>query len=435
MSDAQPVFHRREGALDTLADWLQYLERVHPKSIAMGLDRVRRVQHALGLDPCFPIVTVGGTNGKGSVCMMLESILRAAGYRVACYTSPHLLAFNERVRVGGVPASDVELIRVFERVERARSDTPLTYFEFATLAAMAIFIDANVDVAILEVGLGGRLDAVNAFDAECAVITSIALDHMDYLGTSREAIGFEKAGIFRRGKVAICADPDPPESMIQHAIDIGTDFLRVGEDFGYTPARDDWQFWGYHGRKSALPYPALRGAHQLRNAAAVLAALDELRAKFPVSMNDIRRGLLEIELSGRFQVMPGPPTVVFDVAHNPHAAAALAQTLMEMEHFENTLAVFAMLKDKDIAGVVQAIAPSIDEWLVASIDAARGASAELLAEIIYAELPDAKLSLHKTPTCAYRSAIQKARQNDRICVFGSFYTVAAALTEHAAGAT
>jgi dihydrofolate synthase/folylpolyglutamate synthase len=336
------------------------------------------------------------------------------------------------VRVAGVSAADAELIRAFERVERARKETPLTYFEFATLAGMAIFIDANVDVAILEVGLGGRLDAVNAFDAECAVIVSIALDHMDYLGTTREAIGFEKAGIFRRGKVAICADPDPPESMIQHASDIGTDFLRIGEDFGYTTGGEDWEFWGYHGKKSALPYPGLLGEHQLRNAAAALAALDELRAKLPVSLNDIRRGLSEIELPGRFQVIAGRPTVVLDVAHNPHAAAALAQTLAQTEQeFENTVAVFAILKDKDIAGVVQAIAPRIDEWLVASIDAARGASADLLAKVICAQLQDARVSQYEKPEHAYRHAIQKARQNDRICVFGSFYTVAAALTEYA----
>jgi dihydrofolate synthase/folylpolyglutamate synthase len=425
--------HASEATIapSTLDEWLAYLEQVHPKSIAMGLDRVSKVKKALNLEPCFPIITVGGTNGKGSVSMMLEAILAAAGYRTACYTSPHLLRFNERVRVNAAPVDDGTLMTAFSRVEAARAMLPLTYFEFATLAAMAIFVDAEVDVAILEVGLGGRLDAVNVFDADCAVITSVDLDHMDYLGTTREAIGFEKAGIFRRGKAAICAESNVPESMRQYAGDIGTDFVVLGKDFGFGAERDHWQYWGYHGRKRGLPHPALRGAYQLRNAAAALAALDEVKERIPVAMNDIRRGLLQVELPGRFQVLPGRPAVVLDVAHNPHAAATLAENLEDMGYFERTIAVFAMLKDKDIAGVVQAVARRIDEWRVAGISTPRGASAEQLAEIIAGAAPSARVRKFESPGAAYLSTLKTARQDDRICVFGSFYTVGAILTERA----
>ena len=363
----------------TLSDWLRQLERIHPKTIEMGLERIDRVRAKLGLVPSFPIITVGGTNGKGSSCAMMEAILSHAGYRVGCYTSPHLLRYNERVRIGRQEASDDELCNTFRAVEsaRLRSGVSLTYFEFGTLAAMELFIRAEVDIAILEVGLGGRLDAVNIFDADCAVLTSVDFDHMDYLGNTREKIGWEKAGIFRGGKAAVCAEPDIPASVRNHAKVIGANLMHIGEQFGYSSNADAsaWSYWGGGGKRHSLPYPALRGACQLLNASASLAALDCIRDRLPITMSDIRQGLLDVAWPGRFQVLPRRPVTVLDVAHNPGAAQALASSLDSMGRYQKTYAVFAMLKDKDIAGVVHALATRIDVWLAAGINAPRGASA------------------------------------------------------------
>lgn len=411
---------------DTLEAWLRYIERLHPQGVAMGLERVAAVRNALALAPAGVLIVVGGTNGKGSACAMIEAILCRAGYKVGCYTSPHLLRYNERVRIGQREAQDAALARAFSAVDVARGDTELTYFEFGTLAAVWLFAQERVDVAILEVGLGGRLDAVNAFDADCALVMSIALDHMDYLGATREEIGYEKAGIFRAQRPAICADPDPPESLRRHAREIGARLLVRGVDFDFAADRAQWRYRGPHGSKSGLPYPVLRGAHQLANASACLTALDTLRERLPVSMNDIRAGLLQSETPARFQVLPGRPVVVLDVAHNPHAAAALAENLAQMGSFRCTLAVFAMLKDKDIAGVIAAVRSRIDHWFVAGIDAPRGATAEVLVQALgvvgaAAVTPCASLAE------AYAQACDMATQNDRILVFGSFYTVAAAM--------
>ena len=303
-----------------LHDWLTYLESLHPKTIALGLERVAQVKQRLNLHPDFPIIVVGGTNGKGSVCAVLESILHAAGYRVGCYTSPHLLDYNERVRIGKQQASDAELCASFAQIEQVRGDIPLTYFEFGTLAAMQCFIEHKVEVAILEVGLGGRLDAVNVFDSDCAVVTNVDIDHTDYLGDTREAIAYEKAGIFRSGKVAICADADVPQAITDHAGKIGAQLWRIGQEFGFTPHQGQWDYRSIVGARNSLPYPALRGAYQLHNASAALAALDALKDKLPVSMESVRRGLVEVALPGRFQVVPGKPMLILDVAHNPHAA-------------------------------------------------------------------------------------------------------------------
>ncbi|HLY95950.1 MAG: bifunctional tetrahydrofolate synthase/dihydrofolate synthase, partial [Sideroxydans sp.] len=305
---------------NTLAEWLTYLESLHPKTIALGLERVAQVKQRLNLQPDFPVIIVGGTNGKGSACAMLEAILHAAGYRVGCYTSPHLLDYNERVRIGKQPASDAELCASFAQIEQARGDTPLTYFEFGTLAAMQCFIGHTVDVAILEVGLGGRLDAVNVFDADCAVVTSVDIDHVDYLGDTREQIAFEKAGIFRRGRVAICADSDVPQAVQTHAQQVGAELWCIGSEFGYAAHQGQWDYRSKVGSRSALPIPALRGAFQLHNASAVLAVLDALKGELPVSMEAVRRGLVEVQLAGRFQFVPGKPQLILDVAHNPHAA-------------------------------------------------------------------------------------------------------------------
>jgi len=408
---------------NTLADWLTHLESLHPKTIALGLERVDQVKQRLHLNPDFPLIIVGGTNGKGSVCAMLESILHAAGYKVGCYTSPHLLDYNERVRIAKQQVTDVELCASFEQIEQVRGDTALTYFEFGTLAAMQCFIAHKVDVAILEVGLGGRLDAVNVFDADVSVVTSVDIDHVDYLGNTREQIAFEKAGIFRSGRVAICADTDVPQALRAHAVDIGAELWCIGSDFGFTAHQGQWDYRSKVGSRSALPHPALRGAFQLHNASAVLAALDALKGKTPVSMEAVRRGLTEVELTGRFQFVPGKPQLILDVAHNPHAARSLAQNLGNLPPAK-TFAVFAMLKDKDMAGVVQALDAQVDVWLVAGIAAPRGAAAAELAQV----LKDAGVR-GEVVTCdsiaeALHEASKRADQNDRIAAFGSFYTVA-----------
>jgi dihydrofolate synthase/folylpolyglutamate synthase len=411
-----------------LGDWLNYLESLHPKTIELGLDRVRLVKDRLGLVPTFPVIIVGGTNGKGSTCAMLESILSAAGYRVGLYTSPHLLTYNERVRVDGAPMDDAALCASFEAVEAARGDTALTYFEFGTLAAVWLFIDRRIDVAVLEVGLGGRLDAVNVFDADVAVVTSVDIDHVDYLGSTREAIGYEKAGIYRPGRVAVCADADPPQSLLRHARDIGADLRLIGADFGYERQPGQWRFLTGSKTRDALPYPALLGDYQLANAAAALTALDALADRLPVSQADVRRGLHEVVLPGRFQVLPGRPTVVLDVAHNPHAARALAANLARQPCAGRTLVVLGMLHDKDIAGVIREVVGRIDLWFVGGLPPPRGAAAQVLQAHLHEIGVDAVAAFDDV-TGAYRAACLAAAQNDRILIFGSFYTVAAVLAE------
>lgn len=409
-----------------LAEWLVHLESLHPKTIALGLERVAAVRNHLQLNPPFPVIIVGGTNGKGSVCAMLEAMLHAAGYRVGLYTSPHLIKYNERVRIAGQQATDDELCASFSAIEQARSGIALTYFEFGTLAAMQIFIARKVDVAILEVGLGGRLDAVNVFDADCAVVTSIDLDHIDYLGDTREKIAYEKAGIFRKGKAAIFGDPDMPAAIADVANKTGARLLRLGQDFKFEPEMQHWHYRGQSSRMS-LPFPALRGAYQLNNASAVLAVLDVMQQKLPVSMDAIRRGLVEVELAGRFQVKPGLPVMIFDVAHNPHAARALAANLAAMPGFPRTWAVCAMLKDKDMAGVVKALGHQVNVWLLGGINAPRGATAAELALAVRQAQPDATILTFDTVTLALRHACEAAHENDRIVAFGSFYTVAEAM--------
>jgi dihydrofolate synthase/folylpolyglutamate synthase len=409
---------------NTLAAWLTYLESLHPKTIALGLERVAQLKHRLNLQPDFPIIVVGGTNGKGSVCAMLESILYTAGYRVGCYTSPHLLHYNERVRIAKMQASDAELCASFAQIEQVRGDIPLTYFEFGTLAAMQCFIEHKVDVAILEVGLGGRLDAVNVFDNDCAVIASVDIDHTEYLGDTREQIAFEKAGIFRSGKVAICADSDVPQAMVEHAEKIGAQLWRIGSEFSFTPHEGQWDYRSEVNTRNALPYPALRGAFQLHNACAALAALDVLKDCLPVSMEAVRRGLTEVQLAGRFQFVPGKPTLILDVAHNPHAARSLAQNLASLPICPHTWAVFSMLKDKDMAGVVAALDPQIDTWLAAGIDTPRGATPEKLEQVLEQCWVRGEIKICANITEALRYAYNAAGENDRIVAFGSFYTVA-----------
>lgn len=419
---------------DSLDNWLSYIESLHPTTIEMGLERVNQVKNRLELRFQCPVITVGGTNGKGSTCAMLEAILLRAGYRTALYTSPHLIHFNERARLNAEAVSDAALIEQFATVEAARGEVSLTYFEFTTLAILRLFQQAQPDVVILEVGLGGRLDAVNSVDADCAIITSVDLDHMDYLGHTREAIGWEKAHIYRSGKPAICADPMPPQTLVDYAAQIGADFWCIGRDFNYSGDKQQWAYGGRGQRRGGLAYPALRGANQLLNAAAVLAALESLRMVLPVPNQAIREGFALVELPGRFQVLAGRPTVILDVAHNPHAAATLAQNLDNMGFHPYTHAVLGMLQDKDIAGVLQHLKGVVDYWYVCDLPGPRGASAVQLAALLKKlDLPgdipiEKRIQIYADPQIAFAAATAAAGADDRIAVFGSFLTVAAVLS-------
>jgi dihydrofolate synthase/folylpolyglutamate synthase len=415
-----------------LEGWLDYLETLHPKAIAMGLARVGEVLARMRIALGCRVITVTGTNGKGSTTAMLEAMLRSAGFRTGRYMSPHLLRYNERVAIDGAAVDDATLVRAFHAVEDARvaadPATPLTYFEFGTLAAFAIFARAKPDAVVLEVGLGGRLDAVNAVDADVAVLTSVDLDHQDYLGPTREDIGREKAHVFRPGRPAVCGDPDPPRSVIAHAHAIGARLVRIGVDYGATAEGVQWRYHGPGGPRFGLPMPALRGGYQLGNAATAIAALAFLRDVLPVPAGAIRDGLVKVELPGRFQVLAGRPTVVLDVAHNPHAARALADALGSMGFHPRTVAVFGMLADKDVDGVIAAVASRIDRWHVATLPGPRGASAQALeARLREAGVAASSMRAFADVASAYRAAVEDSTEADRIVVFGSFLTVAAAM--------
>lgn len=452
------------GASATLPQWLDYLETLHRTSIDLGLERIRTVADKLGMTMPFVKITVGGTNGKGSTCAMLEAILLAAGYKVGLYTSPHLVDFNERIRLNGDFATDEQIVAQLHKIEQLRGDTTLTYFEYTTLAALLLFEAQSMDVAVLEVGLGGRLDAVNLVDTDCAIITSVDIDHTEYLGDTREKIGLEKAHIFRPGKPAVCADPVPPDTLVEYASQIGADLWRFGKDFNYSGDRLQWAYGGRAQRRSGLAYPSLRGANQLLNATAALAALEALRNTLIVPQQAVRIGLSQVALPGRLQILPGTPTIILDVAHNPHAAAALGQNLDSMGYFPHTHAVVGMLHDKDIAGVVARLATRVDRWYCAGLPGHRGTPANELAGIVRQAVaattgrntleetstearrvpepaaPSGKpgvraaavapvnaeavsVTTHDDPLLAFVAAQNQATENDRILVFGSFATV------------
>ena len=419
--------------MKTLEDWLAYCEQLHPKAIDMGLERVKAVADRMTLKLNCPVITVAGTNGKGSTCAMLESILRQAGYRTGMFTSPHLVRFEERLRLLGETVNASELVAAFASVARARAknddEISLTYFEFSTLAILDVMARSNLDVAILEVGLGGRLDAVNIIDADCAVITSIDLDHMELLGSTREAIGFEKAGIMRAGRPVVVSDPMPPQSVLDRAQELGADLWRFGVDFNVSGDKQQWAWAGRGRRYGGLAYPALRGANQLVNAAGVLAALTAMRDRLPVTAQAVRNGLAFVELPGRFQIIPGQPNLVLDVAHNPHSVAALAANLDAMGFFPTTHAVFGVMADKDLASMLASVNPLIDKWYFTDLPTPRAASAAGLQVQWQAQntRQDVTSALFKTPMLALQAAIDAADPADRIIVFGSFYTVGGVL--------
>ena len=417
----------------TLAEWLDHCERLHPKSIDMGLERVRQVANGMGLSFQCPVITVAGTNGKGSTCAMLEAILRQAGYRTGVYGSPHLVRFEERLRLQGEMVDTAALVDAFARVERSRTAVQpavsLTYFEFTTLAMFDVMARSRLDVAILEVGMGGRLDAVNIIDTDCAVITSIDLDHMEFLGPDRESIGFEKAGIMRTGKPVVVSDPVPPQSVLDRAREIGADLWRLGTDYNFSGDQQQWAWRGRDRRYAGLAYPALRGANQLLNASGVLAALAALHHVLPVTAQAVRNGLALVELPGRFQIVPGQPALVLDVAHNPHSVAALAANLDAMGFFPTTHAVFGAMADKDLALMLQKVNPVIDRWYFTNLPTARAQTAEALRNQWTAlnRRQDTAASTHADPMAALAAAVSAAKPADRIVVFGSFFTVGGVL--------
>ena len=407
-----------------LTDWLGYIESIHPSTIDLTLERIKIVIERLNLDISFPILTVGGTNGKGSTCSILESIYREAGYKVACYTSPHFLNFNERIKIQTLAVSDEVICEAFSRIESAREGVTLTYFEYGTIAAMIIFSEAHVDVAILEVGLGGRLDAVNVFDADCAIVTTVDLDHMDYLGHTREAIGFEKAGIYRPEKTAICGDFDPPQSLINYAEFIHADLKIIGKDFGYEAHHDSFDFLIDSTFVMNLPLPKLQGDFQLANATNALMAVKAMEDKLPLTEISIQKGITLTLLPGRFQEVKKMPSLILDVAHNPQAARSLSHNLKTHVVLGKTIAVFSILKDKDIFGVINELNLDIDDWFIAEIQNERAASIENISNTIQKINPSAHIETFKNIQEAYQFASKEVRRNDRIIVFGSFFTVA-----------
>ena len=415
---------------DSLAAWLDWQAGLNPRAIELGLERVGRVWNALGRPAAdAAVITVAGTNGKGSSVAFAEAILEAAGYRTGCYTSPHLQHYNERIRLGQKPVDDSQLCGVFDRIERARGDVPLTYFEFGTLAALCLFAAADLDAVVLEVGLGGRLDAVNLIDPDVSLITSIGLDHQDWLGDDLEAIGAEKAGIMREARPTVFSGPSMPRSIRSHARQVGARLSVAGEDYRVVRRPEGWDLISGDRVRRALPQPTMRGEVQIDNAAGVLVALDCLSERLPVDQRAVRAGLLSARLPGRFDVRPGSPTWVLDVAHNPQAATVLDTMLADYFVRGRRIAVCGMLQDKDAAGVVHALRRRFDAWYLVDLsDQPRGMTSSQMAAQVRPILGDAVL----TVACGVEETLADvacmARPDDLVVVFGSFLTVGAAMT-------
>lgn len=418
----------------TLEQWLTQLEQgVAGGVIELGLDRIKMVKDAMNLHPTCPIITVAGTNGKGSVCSFLTAIYREAGYTAGTLTSPHLIKFNERIAINGQAVSNETIVKSFERIEKARNKTPLTYFEFNTLAAIDIFMQHKCDVIILETGLGGRLDAVNAWDTSVAIVVSVDLDHQNFLGDNIDKIAYEKAGIFRCGRPAIFGQKTPIKSIQQHAKEIGANLISYEQDF--SAQRSDEKQWSFrfhpqnssytHKARYSLPIPALRGFYQIDNASSALAAIECLHQQLPVDIGAIRKGLLLAENPARFQVLAGRPIRVLDVGHNPHAARALKDSLRRLPFAEKRIAIFSILNDKDMASVVSILASEFDEWKIAPLDLPRGRSVEnMLAEFDAVGINRNIIKVFPTIADAWQQTLTEAQENDRIVAFGSFHTVA-----------
>lgn len=415
----------------TLEEWLAYQAQVHPRPIDLGLTRLTVVLGRLNWRrPPVPVITVAGTNGKGSVVATCAAILAAAGRQVGTFTSPHLRDYRERIQIGNRNVDDVQLIAAFERIERARGDIGLTFFEYNTLAALLILETSGSDVWILEVGMGGRLDAVNVVDPDVAVVVSIGFDHMDFLGSSLEAIGREKAGIFRAGRPAILGSRDLPAIVEATATALGAGLKRLGAEFDYTREAGAWHYRGPRWDLPQLPPPALRGDKQYDNAATAIAALEDLELPVPILPASVAQGLRKVRLVGRFQVIPAQdtrrPTWILDVAHNPDAARLLAANLRSLPHQGRTLAVCGILADKDAGGIVAELARSIDAWFFVSTDGERGATGESLAARVTGRIATRPAIFADIPA-ACEAALAAAHPRDRIVVFGSFHTVGPAL--------
>lgn len=413
---------------ETLSEWLSWQETLHPQAVDLGLERCRRVAAAMGMGtPPFALISVAGTNGKGSCVEILDRILRAGGYRTGAYFSPHLARYNERIRIGGREVADGDLVQAFARVDRARADTSLTYFEFGTLAAIDLFMRAPVEVALLEVGLGGRLDAVNLLDADVAVIASVDVDHVEWLGRDVDGIAREKAGILRRGRAAVCGQPDAPAVLDAIAAELGARLHRAGRDYHFEEQGPGWSWRHGERRLRGLPRPGIAGAAQVQNAAAALTALDLLRGRLTLPRRAVERGLREARLRGRFEVLPGPVERIVDVAHNVQAARHLAASLAARPCRGRTLAVLAMLADKDPAGVGAALREAVDAWYVAGLPGARGARARDTAERLRPRVAPRPVHALARVADAQAAALEEARPGDRVVVFGSFYTAAEVL--------
>ncbi len=412
---------------NTLDSWLSWQENLYTSTIALGLDRVKAVLSRLGTGPLpYLVITVGGTNGKGSCIALLDAILRAAGYLVGTYTSPHLVRYNERIRINGIDADDITLCHAFNRIESARNSQSLTYFEFGTLAALEMFRVAKVDIALLEVGLGGRLDAVNVIDADAALVVSVDIDHVEWLGSDRNSIGYEKAGIYRTGRPAICADPNPPRSLLEHVGILSAHLRQVGRDYKFAHTGETWCWFNEIFRLEDLPLPALLGNQQLGNAAAVIETISSLRKQLTVYPDAIREGLLRVKLPGRFQIFPGPVEWILDVAHNPNAAKVLANNLKMHNHHGRTIAVTGILADKDASGIIIELADFVDHWCTATLSGPRGRTSIELANTLQ-QAVGTQITICNDVFTACRSAQSNAQPGDRIVVFGSFHTVAPVL--------
>lgn len=410
---------------ETLADWLSWQETLHPQEIELGLERIQRVYHRLQSSPfSVPVITVAGTNGKGSSIAMLTSIYQQQGYRTGSYTSPHLLRYNERICINGQPVSDETLCDAFERVEQARQTESLTYFEFGTLAALDIFHRLELDVILLETGLGGRLDAVNIVDTDAALITTIDLDHQQWLGNDREAIGREKAGIFRSGRPAICADTSPLESLKAEAERVGASWLVVGSDFHSQVEKDHWCWHSATLELTDLPLPALPGAHQLRNAAGVLMVINQLSDRLPVIADAIRQGLQSVTLVGRLQRISGDVDIILDVSHNLQGITALTAWIEKQTCSGQSIAIFGMMADKDLTAVIEQLSGTIDLWITVDLQIPRAATAASLCDAVNAVSVDTPCHACENMDVARRLAENASRSGDRVIICGSFHTVA-----------